>query len=70
MRSSDSGRFLLILISWIYSAGDTFSILFYCNNGCRSYSNSVSAWISQGEEYYASKLGEIIWSSAAWWQSP
>lgn len=70
MRSSDLGCVLLILISWIYSAGDTFSILFYCNNDQRSYSNSVSACISHGEEYYTSKLGEIIWLSAAWWSCP
>lgn len=76
MRSSDLGCFLLTLISWVYSAdtwlGDIFSILFYCNNDQRSYSdsNAVSACISQDEEYYTSKLGEITCSSAAWYQSP
>lgn len=76
MRSSDLGCFLLTLISWAYSAdtwlGGIFSTLFYCNNDQRSYSDSsaVSACISQGEEYYTSKLGEIICSSAAWYQSP
>ena len=76
MRSSDLGCFLLTLRSWVYSAdtwlGDIFSILFYGNNDQRSYSDSSarSACISQGEEYYTSKLGETICSSAAWYQSP